>query len=149
MEQEIKDRWVHALRSGAYKQTPSVLHRLEGDPERPAGYCCLGVLCDLFVKDGQINSHVVSGAEHFGASAAAVSLPHEVYSACGFTSDMPTVPVEAKDKLRVLDMTMHLPQVKTMDLIGHFAGNEEVSLAYMNDCNVPFGIIADLISKYL
>jgi hypothetical protein len=44
MNQEIKDQWVKALRSGEYSQGQ---HRL-----RPTlgTYCCLGVLCDLYQK---------------------------------------------------------------------------------------------------
>src|SRR3954467_3257157 len=44
---EVRAKWVAALRSGEYKQTKSYLHDEQG-------YCCLGVLCDLAVKDGLI-----------------------------------------------------------------------------------------------
>jgi hypothetical protein len=37
--------WVKALRSGEYEQTTGVL-------KDKAGYCCLGVLCELAAKDG-------------------------------------------------------------------------------------------------
>ena len=40
MNQEIKQKWVEALRSGKYKQTTYVLRREDS-------YCCLGVLCDI------------------------------------------------------------------------------------------------------
>lgn len=40
MDQEIKARWVAALRSGRYPQTWGALRTSEG-------YCCLGVLCDV------------------------------------------------------------------------------------------------------
>lgn len=45
LRQEVKDKWVAALRSGEYQQTKSVLNDANG-------YCCLGVLCDLASKDG-------------------------------------------------------------------------------------------------
>lgn len=38
MNQQIKRRWVKALRSGAFKQ-----HR--GDLVHKNAYCCIGVLC--------------------------------------------------------------------------------------------------------
>lgn len=41
MNQEIKAKWVEALRSGKYKQGKKRL-RFRGDT-----YCCLGVLCDV------------------------------------------------------------------------------------------------------
>lgn len=40
MNPELKARWLVALRSGKYKQTRRVL-------KNDAGFCCLGVLCDL------------------------------------------------------------------------------------------------------
>lgn len=45
MNQEIKARWVTALRSGEYKQGIGMLRRENGD------FCCLGVLCDLHSKE--------------------------------------------------------------------------------------------------
>lgn len=45
MNKEVKEKWVTALRSGNYKQTS---HELKNEN----GYCCLGVLCDLAVKEG-------------------------------------------------------------------------------------------------
>ena len=44
MNQEIKAKWVAALRSGDYKQTTGELR--SGD-EDSHGYCCLGVLCEI------------------------------------------------------------------------------------------------------
>jgi hypothetical protein len=43
MNYEIAQQWVAALRSGEYAQEKS---RLKSDN----GYCCLGVLCDLYTK---------------------------------------------------------------------------------------------------
>lgn len=43
MKPEIIAMWVDALRSGKYPQTQSTL--CDG-----TGYCCLGVLCDLYIK---------------------------------------------------------------------------------------------------
>jgi hypothetical protein len=44
MNQEIKNKWTTALRSGEYTQGTGNL-RSAGDK-----FCCLGVLCDLAVK---------------------------------------------------------------------------------------------------
>jgi len=43
MNQQIKQQWIEALRSGEYSQTQEELRNLYG-------YCCLGVLCDLYSK---------------------------------------------------------------------------------------------------
>ena len=42
-------KWVKALRSGEYKQGKELLR--EGDK-----FCCLGVACELAVKEGIINN---------------------------------------------------------------------------------------------
>ena len=53
MKSEIKKLWVEALRSGEYQQCKGVLHDSNG-------YCCLGVLTELYRKttgDGEwVNS---------------------------------------------------------------------------------------------
>lgn len=57
MNKEIAQLWVDALRSGKYQQTKGRLHRTVGvdygpnDSDNvPAGYCCLGVLCEIAVE---------------------------------------------------------------------------------------------------
>ena len=45
MNRDVQARWVAALRSGEYPQTTGCLRDADG-------YCCLGVLTDLAVKDG-------------------------------------------------------------------------------------------------
>lgn len=40
----IKQKWVQALRSGQYRQQTN--EKLRDDE----GFCCLGVLCDLYVQ---------------------------------------------------------------------------------------------------
>jgi len=44
MNQRVKDLWIDALNSGSYSQTEAVLRD-------EYGYCCLGVLCDIYRKD--------------------------------------------------------------------------------------------------
>lgn len=41
---EIKEKWITALESGEYPQTRSCLNDKNG-------FCCLGVLTDLFIKE--------------------------------------------------------------------------------------------------
>lgn len=44
MNQQVKERWLDALRSGEYRQGAG---RLRWDDR----FCCLGVLCDLHAKE--------------------------------------------------------------------------------------------------
>lgn len=48
MLNENAKKWVNALRSGKYKQGKHALRNLNDE------YCCLGVACDLAVKEGVI-----------------------------------------------------------------------------------------------
>lgn len=43
MNSKVKRLWINSLRSGEYKQ-------IQGCLKDEYGYCCLGVLCDLFLK---------------------------------------------------------------------------------------------------
>jgi len=45
MNQEIKRRWIEALRSDKYKQGKASLRGLDDT------FCCLGVLTDLYVQE--------------------------------------------------------------------------------------------------
>jgi hypothetical protein len=44
MDQDIKDKWLAALRSGEYVQGSGLLRQTVGDTPK---YCCLGVLCQV------------------------------------------------------------------------------------------------------
>lgn len=63
MNPEVKADWIAALRSGEYPQTRARLwrHIETGDDSRPAGYCCLGVLTDLYNKKTGKGSWVADG----------------------------------------------------------------------------------------
>lgn len=54
MNPDIKAKWVEALRSGRYPQSQGSLNRQVAFNEIPAGFCCLGVLCEIGVQDGVI-----------------------------------------------------------------------------------------------
>lgn len=43
MKQEVKELWIEALLSGEYKQSQQHLQNEDG-------FCCLGVLCDVYAK---------------------------------------------------------------------------------------------------
>lgn len=51
MNKEIKEKWVTALRSGEYKQAVHFLRATIDNEKQTIGYCCLGVLCDLYIKE--------------------------------------------------------------------------------------------------
>ena len=52
MNKEVKEKWITALRSGEYKQGREALKRTDNE------FCCLGVLCDLYIKETGIGRWV-------------------------------------------------------------------------------------------
>ena len=69
MKADIKQKWVAALRSGKYEQTEGVLRNNEG-------YCCLGVLCDLYAKE--TGMEWFTNNDDFTMHGNDTMLPHEV-----------------------------------------------------------------------
>lgn len=51
MNTQIKERWVEELRSGKYKQGKNTLRQREDGGD---AFCCLGVLCDILIKNKHI-----------------------------------------------------------------------------------------------
>lgn len=61
MRADVKQLWLEALRSGEYPQTTGTLR--DG-----VGFCCLGVVCDVAVKQGVIPEPIRNSAGwHYGA----------------------------------------------------------------------------------
>lgn len=75
MREEVKDRWVAALRSGQYRQA-------QGDLQDGQGFCCLGVLCQLAVDEGVISAPELESDIYRYDGEAAV-LPRSVMSWSG------------------------------------------------------------------
>lgn len=44
LHKDVKEKWIDALRSGEYSQSQNTLRDKKG-------FCCLGVLCDLYQKE--------------------------------------------------------------------------------------------------
>jgi hypothetical protein len=120
MEENIKKEWLAALRSGKYEQSTG---RLRDDK----GYCCLGVLCDIYIKaqknedikwfEGFTDNFLVD----IDGDREEVSLPDKVRSWAGLTTD-----------------------------IGRFTSEDGKTnnLAHLNDNGYSFNQIADLIEKH-
>jgi len=126
MNQEIKAQWLTALRSGDYEQGYGHLNvkSLGGVPH----FCCLGVLCDLAVKAGVVESYEEGAWTLYGESGEGGGLPPEVQKWAGLKVDG-QLPVAAP-------------------AMTHEMG-ETSSLVYFNDAeNYTFTQIADLIEEH-
>jgi len=125
MKPEIKKRWVAALRSGNYKQGTDVLRSNDK-------FCCLGVLCDLHAKETNTDWEPVSSIlERHSKYLDNVSfLPIAVADWAGLQNSSPDVAVSDKFK--------EITDTKTFDT---------TSLVSLNDKQIPFNTIADLIEQ--
>jgi hypothetical protein len=71
MNQQVKEKWLSALRSGDYQQTKSCLHK--GDR-----FCCLGVLCDLYGKEHNVEWKLVDAGIYYEFQDKKAILPLSV-----------------------------------------------------------------------
>jgi hypothetical protein len=71
MNSQIKQKWIDALKSGEYQQTNSYLHTEQG-------YCCLGVLCDIYAKEYDDTAQWGPYDDHYNILGESLVLPPEV-----------------------------------------------------------------------
>lgn len=127
MKSEIKQLWVGALLSGEYKQAQEVLCLRDGET-----MCCLGVLCDLYLKENK-RSWADEGEEHLYFPATASRFEHEV------------LPAEVME-WSGMETEMGKFDCDVPNPVNEF--NTNVSLAELNDKGMTFKEIAVLIDKY-
>lgn len=76
-------KWIEALRSGEYPQTVGFLHDAKG-------YCCLGVACEIYIKEGLPlptgRIEYFSSTFYYGDENETESLPPEVQNWLGLSS---------------------------------------------------------------
>lgn len=141
MNPEIKTEWLAALRSGEYKQETGIL-RARG------GFCCLGVLCDLYVKKGigewisispdpqtPNNSYTL----HVEGQIVTWGLPGVIQDKADLVQGGATIPVNSRGRVMQL-------------LPSHIAANAEdeggfKTLADINDSGGSFADIANIIEE--
>ena len=122
MHEEIKRRWITKLESGNYTQTKSVL-------ADDTGYCCPGVLCEIAVEDGivfksEAASRVWYTSKLDDSDTEGAVLPFAVRDWAGLPNVNPDVSHPDED------------------------GDVQIeSLAELNDNDMPFSEIAELIKE--
>ena len=112
MNPQIKQKWVDALRSGGYQQTQRYLRT-------DNGFCCLGVLCDLYAKENNVEWNLVNNGHNYEFQDKESHLPSSVVEWSGVEDSNPLV----NDKTE--------------------------SLANLNDRGSTFNVIADVIEHQL
>lgn len=135
MNEEIKLRWISALRSGEYNQTESRL----GDG---TGYCCLGVLCEIAVQDGIITKEPDPESVAVYTWVDDAGFPH---------SEEALLPTPVRDWAGLSSINPDVPATDTLcafseDLIPTY---NRIRLSNLNDAGMPFSMIADEIESNL
>lgn len=100
MKKKIKEQWIQALRSGEYSQTAGCLHSENG-------FCCLGVLTDLYLKEfdeewtaGDPSDEVLSYHVHQNYNY----LPLDVVDWAGLDSESPMIVMQDGEKDALANM---------------------------------------------
>jgi hypothetical protein len=117
MKPEIKQKWLSNLRSGEYEQAQGFLRTTYG-------YCCLGVLCDLYSQE--LN---VPWTDHGGKN----------FCDYDFLGEPSALPIEVVKWAGLKDQ---YPKVKDEK-------NIQLQLTELNDNGTDFKTIANLIEKSL
>lgn len=120
MNSQIKQQWLTALRSGEYSQARWNLQSTEG-------YCCLGVLCDLYSKET---------ATDWDYDVTEDDTPFHYYNFEGESSILPLSVVQWAE------LDSQSPIVK-------FSEDGHMDLANINDSGSTFTEIAELIEEQM
>ena len=128
MNSQVKEKWVAALRSGEYQQGINSLRSNQG-------FCCLGVLCDLYAKEHNENWEYVNAYSEQTTKAK---------DSWYFDEERQFLPWKVMNWAGIEDEN---PEVKIVDEDGNVLEYE--ILSYMNDMGKSFSSIADTIEKYL
>lgn len=129
LKPEVKEKFLKALRSGEYKQISQVLHK------KNIGFCCLGVLSDLYLKEKKLEWIVPEfglGLSFPNENLECKSLPQEVSEWCGFEKTDNRFP-------------------SNIYIETYLRGNEQsCSLMFLNDnLSMSFEEIANIVEKQL
>ena len=130
MNKEIKQKWLEALRSGEYKQGKTRLHNTTDKT-----FCCLGVLCEVAIKEGVKLDTLEVDAETYGTDQ-----PYRKYKCISYAGESTVLP-------DTVIAWAGLPDCNPS--INKASPNTHDSLASINDRGVDFLAIADLIEANL
>jgi len=98
MNPEVKQKWIDALRSGKYEQGSEKLRTV-------SGYCCLGVLCDLYAQEHNTEWEFRGNEEtnlqpkdYWYFEDQSEFVPESVMDWAGFTENCPVVKIDVEEK---------------------------------------------------
>ena len=140
MDPQVKRAWIRALRSGEYEQyhQGALSSRRDHHPEEPDQFCCLGVLCDIYIQQNDIDEAELRLWESRGMLYSETELlPTFVYEWAGLSTGSPSV---------YLDDDGEPITVTSEDAYDSY---NEHDIADLNDSGYTFRFLADCIEKSL
>jgi hypothetical protein len=90
MNEEIKQKWVAALRSGKYPQTQETLQAEDG-------FCCLGVLCEVMELPKEYSAPVERSYYFFNNKGMEKELSVEFLKYVGLTTPQESELIDLND----------------------------------------------------
>ena len=139
MKIDIAKQWVDALKSGIYKQGQGKLHAT--DIKGECMYCCLGVLCDLYMQQNpdELDVKVVTRkSDAFPQHFQMLSIGDD--SITVYDDDSLVLPLRVREWAGM------------SDALGRFIDSEshgQDSLAELNDHGMSFDKLADVITAHV
>ena len=129
MNSKVKEAWVNALRSGKYEQGSERLRSV-------SGYCCLGVLCDIYAQEHNTEWEFRGNEEtnlqpmdYWYYEGESEFLPESVMDWAELKTNNPSLQVDVDD--------------------GEDSWNYKDDVSNLNDSGCTFAEIADLIEAQL
>lgn len=119
MKEDVRKKWVEALRSGRYEQGQDYLATETGK------FCCLGVLCEIAVGEGVIPKPTLRWA-------------NGVYRYSYGVDTIKTTQVPPREVWEWAGLSQEVPEAWTEE-------DGEIELTHLNDNGTPFTEIADII----
>jgi hypothetical protein len=137
MNPQIKQKWVSALRSGDYQQGRNYLRT-------DNGFCCLGVLCDLYIKENNVEWNLANNGQNYEFQNKESHLPSSVIE-WNLANNGQNYKFQNKES--------HLPS-SVIEWAGVEDHNPDINngtetLAGLNDKGSTFEQIANLIEEQL
>jgi hypothetical protein len=126
MNPEVKQKWIDALRSGEYEQGSEKLRSV-------SGYCCLGVLCDIYAKEHNTEWE-------FGGNEETNLEPMDYWYYEGESEFLP------KSVMEWAELKINNPMLLADD---EGEGDCKVYVSHLNDGGYTFATIANLIEAQL
>lgn len=124
MNTKIKTKWINALKSGKYRQACGNLRHKSNSTQKKPSHCCLGVLCDIWLKEKGGKWEYLDDSN-----------PH----IAGVLGEVDVLPDGVRDWA---GLDRNDPLVMTDD-------DGEQTLSEINDSGVKFNKIANYIEKSL